>query len=253
MNNFDKVIANYVEKVLQINFTYFNLNYTEKPNTVDYYNDFDKSRNFLFTFSKLIDSNTLGLKGVNETAIPSSFPHSRPLKSLLNQLKYMRYLKYLDLRDNDMNTKELKVLVDEIKNCRNLKSIDISNNPIGDEGFKLLIPYLSLLLIKKNIYNEYLSLSNMNLTSKSIHLLCQNLHQISNVEVINLSYNYINKNGFEEFSNSCSVLKKLHKLIVVEAGYIGVDITEYKSNIQKNCPSLKIVKSEKKINYEYKS
>lgn len=247
MNNFDKCIADYVEKRFQINFTYFNLNYTTPPNKIDYYNDYDKSRTFLFIFSKLAGSNTLGLRGVNETAIPASFPHSRPLISLVNELKYMRHLKNIDLRDNDMNIKELKALVDEIQNCRNLKSIDISNNPIGDEGFKILIPYLYLLLIKKSKYNEYLSLSNMNLTSKSIHLLCQNLQQISHVEAINLSYNYINKKGFEEFSNSCSILKRLHKLIVVEAGYIGVDITEYKSNIQKNCPSLKIVKCEKKI------
>lgn len=251
MNNYFKDLVDYVAYRIFKFFTSINVN-----NKLDYstqqFDEYDRVRNFLFLCYLVTDSNTLNLERVNDTATPSSYPNSRPLRSILEQIKYMKYLHYIDLRYNNMNEKELETLIKEIRNCENLLSIDISHNPIGDKGFRALSPYLYLMINRRGKYNKYLPLSHMNLTTKSIHILCSNLLQIKNVEVINLSLNQIDKRGLEELCIASSSLRKLDKLNIRGRYKYDADFINIITKMKRNCPSLNRIKTHYKKSFVFK-
>jgi Ran GTPase-activating protein (RanGAP) involved in mRNA processing and transport len=177
--------------------------------------------------SKNPNNNQLPMKYFNNNYIYKS--ESKPLKSIIRELKYCKEAKKVKLNlqnateSNAVMLTELALIAKIISTFNSLQVVDLSHSNLNDEQLNSFISNLTSKSIK------VLNLSNNNMSRKGAQSLAKCTNSLPNLDVLNLDSNPIKNSGalsiIESFKSltclslsSCGLISDsvLHSLISSE-------------------------------------
>ena len=135
------------------------------------------------------------------------------LQRVAGGLQRLQWLKRLSLRGLGLTHHSGSLLADVLSHQPTLEEVDLSSKDIGDAGFVDIGPAL------QNCRNvEVLTLQNTGLTSSSVELLALVLAKLPSLKKLDVRYNQINANGFEQLAPGLQQCPRLETLYLDKCG-----------------------------------
>jgi len=123
--------------------------------------------------------------------------------------KILNHLKFLNLRNTNINEFTSVTLAKGLKNYVQLEYLDLGENELTDKGIKEIS-----LIFEKLTNLTYLNFEGTSITSKGMKYLSNNLKFVFKLEYLNIAFNNIGTEGFEYLSEALKSTKEIKKLIL---------------------------------------